>query len=294
MPTRKQTYTAALMDIARRYSELDRATAERALEYLRQLKLRLQLELTTAETFNAFRINELLASIDRLIIDYEFQMLGLSATSLVTAARLGALFVVEPITAVGLSAGFFQPSPAQLNILIDFSADLIKGITAEMRTMINTQIRMAAVGETGTIAAMNAVNERLGIPSGRKSPSGGIAYRGERIIRTEVARVFNLSNYSQQLETAKLVPGLGKQWIATGDKRTRLTHLIAHGQIVPVEDAFVVGKALLQYPLDPAGPPEETINCRCVSVATHPEIGPIGGPANARVAKELKRRRELA
>jgi hypothetical protein len=260
MPTPKQRYAAALLDIVRRFDNLETETVERALQLLIEMRNRLQLELTTAETFNAFRLQQLTIAIDGLILQYESQMVGLANTAVRTGARLGALSVIEPLQAAGLSAGFFQPTPAQLNVLLDFSADLIRGISGEIRAMINTQIRMAALGERSTISAMQAVNEKLGIPSGRQA-ARGIAYRGERIIRTEVSRVFNLSTHSQQLETAKSVPGLKKQWIATGDKRTRLTHLIAHGQIVGIDELFRVGKSDMEYPLDPSAPPEETINC---------------------------------
>jgi hypothetical protein len=214
------------------------------------------------------------------------------------AARFGALSVIEPLQAAGVaSVGFFQPTPAQLNVLLDFSADLIKGISQDMRRAINTEIRMAALGERSTISAMQAVNEKLGIPSGRQSPTGGIAYRGEMIVRTEVGRAYNLSNFSQQQVTAKAVPGLLKAWIATGDRRTRLTHIRAHFKYskepIPIDQYFIVGGAKIMYPLDPSGPARETINCRCRSVTVHPSIGVVGGPLDARIGKELKRRERV-
>lgn len=54
-----------------------------------------------------------------------------------------------------------------------------------------------------------------------------------------------------------------KTWIAEEDERTRPTHRRADGQTVRATTAFRVGKARLQYPGDPSGPPEEVINCRC-------------------------------
>lgn len=54
-----------------------------------------------------------------------------------------------------------------------------------------------------------------------------------------------------------------KTWVAEEDERTRPTHRRADGQTVRATTAFRVGKARLQYPGDPSGPPEEVINCRC-------------------------------
>lgn len=57
---------------------------------------------------------------------------------------------------------------------------------------------------------------------------------------------------------------LMKEWAATEDARTRITHSEADGQKVPMDDPFIVGGYELMFPGDPDGPPEEVINCRCV------------------------------
>ena len=60
-----------------------------------------------------------------------------------------------------------------------------------------------------------------------------------------------------------------KRWLAhwppTGgaDPRTRDTHRGAAGQTVPVGSPFYVGGYPMQYPGDPAAPPDLTVNCRC-------------------------------
>lgn len=54
-----------------------------------------------------------------------------------------------------------------------------------------------------------------------------------------------------------------KVWIATLDAKTRPSHWAADGQRVPLEGRFTVGSADLEFPGDPAGPPEEVCNCRC-------------------------------
>ena len=53
---------------------------------------------------------------------------------------------------------------------------------------------------------------------------------------------------------------LGKQWLATLDKRTRDTHVMLDGEIVKTDEKFSNG---CMYPADPAGPPKEIYNCRC-------------------------------
>lgn len=58
-----------------------------------------------------------------------------------------------------------------------------------------------------------------------------------------------------------------KEWLSSRDDRVRRTHTReggGDGQRVDIDGRFRIGAALLLYPGDPAGPPGEVINCRCV------------------------------
>lgn len=70
---------------------------------------------------------------------------------------------------------------------------------------------------------------------------------------------------ARQIQQATGEP-LFKGWESTPDERVRPTHWRSHKQSVPLEAFFRVGAALLRYPGDPLGPPEEIANCRCVLV----------------------------
>lgn len=87
-------------------------------------------------------------------------------------------------------------------------------------------------------------------------------YRREMISRTETMRALNSVSY-------RLYGAWGveeHEWLATGDNRTRLDHREVDGQVVKVGSPFNVGGWPMLYPGDPAGPPEEVINCRCTTV----------------------------
>jgi len=87
--------------------------------------------------------------------------------------------------------------------------------------------------------------------------------RGRRIARTETLRASNAGMH----ETARsLNTNLWKEWVAILDLRTRGTHVSADGQRVLIDNKFMVGGYLAQYPNDPNLPPGESINCRCVVV----------------------------
>lgn len=88
--------------------------------------------------------------------------------------------------------------------------------------------------------------------------------RALTIARTESAKAVNTGQHMEMLDASEQL-GLEttKTWVATQDAKTRDTHLAADGQSVWMADPFDVGDDELQYPSDPDGSAEETINCRC-------------------------------
>ena len=86
--------------------------------------------------------------------------------------------------------------------------------------------------------------------------------RVRRILRTESNRAIN---YGNELAMDKFEHQVQKKWVAVHDSRTRHAHLAADGQTVDQGDSYNVGGEQLQFPGDPNGKPENTINCRCFS-----------------------------
>jgi HK97 family phage portal protein len=83
--------------------------------------------------------------------------------------------------------------------------------------------------------------------------------RARRIARTEVAESFNGGRFATMKEA-----GIEKiEWLSARDNRVRDSHVEVDGEIIVLGDRFSNG---LLYPLDPAGPAEEIVNCRCVSL----------------------------
>jgi len=91
-------------------------------------------------------------------------------------------------------------------------------------------------------------------------------YRTERIARTESAGSMNFGSTA----TYKSAGVEKKSWLAVQDDRTRDAHAEADGQVVGVDEAFVVDGEELQYPGDPSGSAENIIQCRCSIL---PEFG---------------------
>ncbi|WP_026328675.1 phage minor head protein [Streptomyces sulphureus] len=82
--------------------------------------------------------------------------------------------------------------------------------------------------------------------------------------RTEVIGALNSGSLRAAMdEQSRTRRRWKKEWLATGDHRTRPTHRTASGQRVPVTEPFTVGGSRLQFPGDPRGAASESINCRC-------------------------------
>jgi hypothetical protein len=303
MPATKaeiRAYTRKLREIERRFGTLERGTMRRSIDLLKQLRANIAGEITQLSDFEQFRILQTRANLDAMITQYQGQLTGLSNGAVRQSYNLGTSSVVAPLEELNLANVFFQPSPSQVNALVDFSADLIQDLGNKFRGQINREIQLAALGDKSVHGTMQTITRILygsnrpppftpGLP-GFKGRIGGVAYDAERILRTEMNRAHNLAAQSQQTELAQQVPGLRKQWLATGDTRTRLSHLSAHGQVVAVGKPFQVGGASLMFPGDPAGPAHETINCRCRSVTVIPEVEDTSLPIDADIEAEKARR----
>lgn len=304
VPMPKQQYVKKLNDIALRYGRVEDETIRQSLAMLKQMQGELAAELSRVEGWEAYRVRELKANIDRMIAEYQARLTAQVQDAVRQAVASGEDYVIAPLGEIGIAANFYRPGRAQINTLLDFSADLVRGISDDLRSSINDQIRRAALGQQSPFSAMKGITQamgldaRTGIWKRRIDPVKGVAARAETILRTELQRVYNLSTHSQQLATAQVIPGLLKGWVATGDTRTRDSHLRAHIEYkdhpIPVEEPFILkdrqGRAELMCPGDPQAPPRFTINCRCRSVTVHPAVGRIGSSLDGRIAAELKRR----
>lgn len=122
--------------------------------------------------------------------------------------------------------------------------------------IINNINEQAIAGGLGAYEAATMIKKGL-IEEGIKYNQ----WRALRIARTEIMTAANVGSFEGAKATGE---ALQKYWIATYDSRTRDTHLGMESQNPKMmNEPFLVGAWQMQHPLDPAGGPEEVINCRC-------------------------------
>lgn len=281
----RRAYARKLNSISKQHQRLERETLQASIRLLKSVRDQIAGQLTGTE-FNEFRIAEQTAQLNAIINEYDAQLRSLANGAVRQSFDLGERSVIEPLQELDLTGVFFRPSEAQVDILAQFSADLVGGVTEDMRRKVNRTIRMSALGGQSSLDAMRQITKDLGIPTRRTARAKGVSYEAERILRTETTRAYNLANFSQQEKVAQDIPDMQKRWMATGDGRTRQTHLNAHGQTVDVDKPFKIGGAELMYPGDPTAPPSETINCRCRTISIPPDFDAVELPVDKQVEKE--------
>jgi hypothetical protein len=202
------------------------------------------------------------------------------------AWELGGESIVEPLRAGGVLQGvaFQAIDQRQLLAMRAFATDRIKGIGLDAANRINAELGRVVIGAQGPSDAISAVTQILGEAS---------RARATTIVRTSLGQVFSAASFERVGRVAAAVPGLKKQWIRSGKLHPRLNHAAIDKQIQDVGDPFILngGALKMMYPLDPAAPAAEVINCGCRMVAYKADWNidrpARGGPAAGPSLREL-------
>ena len=180
------------------------------------------------------------------------------------AWELGEHLVDAPIEAGGIRVSGMLPriDTRQLQAMRAFVVDRIKDVGVEAGNKITAELGLVIIGARTPSDAIGAVQKILGESS---------RARAGTIVRDNLGRAFSMATQKRFEVAAETLPGLKKQWRRSGKLHPRLHHDLADGQIVDVDEPFILkplGKrpVELMFPRDPAAPIEETINCGCVSI----------------------------
>lgn len=115
-----------------------------------------------------------------------------------------------------------------------------------------------------------AVRRRLSAQLIPKESSGKWDTRASyRTSVSTMARTTATQNFNEnQLTDMRRAEAPGKEWVTATDDRVRSAHRLVHGEVVPLDDYFMVDGFPMAYPGDPQAPVELIANCRCFMVAS--------------------------
>ncbi|MBE3141492.1 MAG: hypothetical protein IMZ53_13030 [Thermoplasmata archaeon] len=167
-----------------------------------------------------------------------------------------------------LTLGVPYLSETKLDMLKNYSAELVTGIVAEAQKNIGIQVSMGVLGQKSYQDIVKEIGTNLSDPS----VFGTIAKRAQVIYQTEVKRIQNISTVDRIKQYGTQIPDLKKKWVHSHVGIPRPFHLMLHGTIVGVNEPFLLKGAdgsiyEIQAPHDPMLPVGESINCRCIVIA---------------------------
>lgn len=267
--TSSQQFAQKVRELIAASRSLTPATRKSIVDLLDEARKRIASQLIgmNPDSYSAAQLRILKQSVDQAMEDFANGAVRSVLSLEQQAARLGAQTALGPLASAGLEASSFgQVSQNTLSIAQGYTADLLTSISRTAAAEVNAALQRAFLGGQQIADIIRQVGKSIGGGdfSGIFSPIGK---RAATIAVNEVLRVHSIAQQAQLEDLAGRHPGLGKQWKHINASLVpRISHEYADGQIVPVSDAFEVGGEELMYPRDPAGSPENTINCHCMMV----------------------------
>lgn len=167
------------------------------------------------------------------------------------------ILLVVPILLAGykmsyesLKMGSFSQKNSQIQKSLNVEKALFNGMIADIFLSLRESLKNA-IGANMTLSNMNELVSKL-------INNNGIQAR--KIARTESLRTANVGMYAATYDNNDVK---GYKWVTIMDSVTRHSHSAIDGEVILKDEYFSNG---LRFPLDPNGPPEEVINCRCVVI----------------------------
>jgi hypothetical protein len=271
--TKQQIFAAKIKELVRQAQVMEDDAVGRVIALLEDTRKEVIAQITSASTdWQAYQLPRLKAAIEKEIRN--FQVMGSNNLASIQTEfwKYGANMVDLPLQAIGFTRLLPSIDPALLGILQDYSADLVTGLTNDAIKKVNGELARALLGQKTPFEAMKAIGMNLDSPSVFRS----IAKRAEVITRTEGSRCLEAAHQARREKAAGVIPGLKKVWRhSLYVKNPREGHLDAVGQTVDYDKPFKISPTIggviedLMWPKDPAGSPENTINCDCYTEDWH-------------------------
>lgn len=131
---------------------------------------------------------------------------------------------------------------------------IAKGHTKLTNAKIRDQIMQGVVQGKDAGQVTKAVAKEMNIAASKAC----------RIVRTETHRAQNQGSLDSFMEASKKGVIIQKVWVATLDERTRASHRVMDGQIVEINEEFIMPGDIKALAPGLSGSASSDINCRCI------------------------------
>jgi len=256
----EQLFAKKVHELMKRAGKLRDDEVEKVLKMLKETKKEIASTVVNTE-WDQFNYLHLKDAIDRAITSYETRFAANQNDALKQSFQNGVDTIDQPLQIANVQVAGAEISTTALDIVQGFSADLIKNVGTEARSKINQAVLGSILGKQSPFKLMQGISKILGESV---VPAVGIAYRAERIVRTELARVNSLARQARIESVTRDNPDeWEKMWISSGKAHPRQTHVALNRKKIGLNEKF---RGVWDYPHAPGMDASETINCGCTHV----------------------------
>jgi len=228
-----------------------------------------ELQGVSSDSYTAYYMKQNRAMLEKALADFESKAKRELDGRLTGMWDDGGDLVTKAVATGGISIGgqLHMLTQTLLETLKDFAFTRIESLTDAAWDKISGELSLGVLGQKTPYEVMQSIAGTLKDPGIFKN----VSTRAEVITETEMGRVYSTATMDGIKQAAKSVPGLLKEWWHAGHpKIPRYSHLLLHGQRQPVDEPFVTGSLVIDYPRDPKAALEEVIHCGCEVVPWHP------------------------
>lgn len=266
--TAQEKFGAKVEELIRQARALGPEVRKKVIELLQEARKRIIAEVAQVDpaSFQAAQLVTLRREIDTTLDRFRAELSQVVTSTQADAFQVGVDTVDQPLAAAGLPVPSFAGfSKSTLSVAQGFTADLIGGLTKDSAAKINAAIQRAFLGGQSITDIIAQIGKAISGGTGFTGLFSPIGERAEAIALNEILRVHSIAAQARLEDLQDVHPDLQKQWLHVPAARIpRFSHVHASGQVVNVDEPFVVGGEDLMYPRDPNGSPENTINCHCL------------------------------
>jgi hypothetical protein len=267
--SRAQAYAQQLDLLTKQAEALSPEARLRILKLLDEANREILADLsrTMPGSYNAARLQALKAQIERVMLQFADQAAA-QVNEMERKAFEQTSVQIDATVAAGTAELAVHPvvDRALLQVVQGYTADLITGLSRDASAKINAAIQRGAMGGMDLQQLVGQIGSTL---EGGKF-SGLFSQVGERamsIATNEIMRVQSLASTARINALAPRHPALLKRWKHIPVAMVpRIGHLLANNQDRKPGEPFLVEGEELQYPRDPNGSAENTINCHCLVI----------------------------
>ena len=262
-------YRKEWLKLLKKADRFDDPTARAVLEILKDARIRVAGNLSSAEGFDRLRLTAILRSIDDVFAEFNIRATDVLARDLVSSFDFGIEIFDRPFLAAGAAQqlnALPMISREALEAHLERGSQFITNLSSDAASKIKAEITLGITGDKPITEVMRDIGRTI-----EKGRFSSIATTAETIVRTEINAALNTATLRRSNQATSEFSMMRKFWMTAMDRRVRETHAAAErrtnpgkgGTPIQMRQNFHISGRTAKGPHDPNLKAKDLINCRC-------------------------------